>query len=127
MWWHYDTNITTGSTIVLPISFTGSTYNMGAGLNVAKTRGFNYLSFMFKGSQVMTLEIQTANQTAGLTTWISFAGAAVVWNTTYDLPAPYTNSTGRLVLTAIYTRLRIINVSGATSLNVQINARAWRE
>jgi hypothetical protein len=125
-WWHYDQQIGLGATVVMPLSCTGNTF-APAGLNVALTRYVRYLEFSIKGSTAVTLEIQITNQTAALVTWIAFAyPGGTVWNTVYDLPAPYAGTGGRLALCASYTRIRVIG-GAANSANFQFNARAWKE
>jgi hypothetical protein len=125
-WWHYDQPIPIGAAVVMPLSRTGGTF-APAGLNVALTRQIRYLSFSIIGSAAVTLEIQITTATAALVTWITFAyPGGGVWNTAFDLPAPYAGNPGFIALTSSYTRLRV--VGGAAQSNAfKFMARAWKE
>lgn len=128
--WRYNQTITNGSTVVMPIG-SGITSGNGfspAGLNVALMQDMTYLAFMIKGSAAMTLTIEVADATASLVTWITFAyPGASVYNSVYDLPAPYAGTTGRLVVSCNFLRFRVNNASGANSTAFVFNARAWRD
>lgn len=127
--WRYNQPISAGATIVMPIGGTNTASGWApAGLNVALMHDMTYLAFTIKGSAALNLTIELADATAALVTWITFAyPGGSVYNSVYDLPAPYAGSTGRLVVCCNYLRFRVNNPTAGNSNAFVFNARAWRD
>jgi len=128
LWWDFRNPINTGVTIPMTLGCTGSTYAPGGNLGVVPVHDLRYVSWSLRSQQVVTLRLQGGNDPGSLIDWITFVyPGAGVWTTPFDLPAPYQNNTGRLVLTFAFIKFTIQNASGVQTVPFAFMARAWKE